>query len=901
MRNEFEEALAKQKTLPPRPDFCNACPIGHLTEGYVPVQKGTGRELWVGEAADEEDAKRGKPFAGGAGAWLNSMLRGAGIARSTLNIVNTIGCRPPQNVFPGSEKWTWTDGATARQGVEYCRQHHLEPALVQIEPSRVVALGDEALQATTGRKGILLWRGSPLPLRGKPQAGPKVMPTLHPTFLMRQASMFSVAVKDLKKSLELPPEHYELYPTLEALKAFHEPIVSFDFEWDEWSNITLCGIGGRPYKVLVVDFKEPYIAEIRRILEEAEVLIGHNLIDAEMAFVDKWGWNIKAKLHDTMLAQHLIQPDMKHALHFVASVFTTKVFWKGQGEEEEDQTGNIIPTGAQWKTWDSPDAIPREFGGYGGCFNSTEAFRLYNARDVDATLLAEPEIFRVLKNFGQESVYWNVSVPGAYICRDINATGLRIDPTRVKAIREDLEAQIGTTEQTLPEGLKPYEIEITKQIPAPEGTYKPKTLKCKGAKKSGTAHEPTTWVVETAGETLCPRCNKVFSPRLIQLKRIKVPGTKRIVPWNSTDKVMAYAKELGCREVLHQKSGNATGDKRARKIWGREYAEFTIVDVLKKLNTQRNSFAKEALMGLARVHFRLAITGTSEGRLACRGVYPANLNLQNQPKAIKKIFIPDQDGYGILSHDIVQGENMLTTWLAKDWARWERLNTPGYDEHCEIAALFFQRPVPKTIIDEKTGKEVENPLRKVGKVINHGRNYGLGERKSQDYLAAEGFNLSLGDVRAIIDIWKTLNKRTAEWQNETIYIAQRQSYLENPFGRRRWFQGRDFATKALAFLPASTLADMVLRMMIASYPSRFGKEILALGLPVVAEMVPGWRMMLQVHDDLVFTGPHETYLEQAHRTRAIMECQWRELDGFSFRVDTKYSTLSWGDTKSLAL
>jgi len=229
---------------------------------------------------------------------------------------------------------------------------------------------------------------------------------------------------------------------------------------------------------------------------------------------------------------------------------------------------------------------------------------------------------------------------------------------------------------------------------------------------------------------------------------------------------------------------------------------------------------------------------------------------------------------------------MLTAWLAKDWERWDRLNTPGFDEHSYMASRFFNQTVGP-----------DDPLRKPGKVINHGRNYGLGERKTQDYLALEGFTFSLADIREMINIWKKENRRTAEWQQETIFLAQKQSYLINPFGRRRWFQGRDFATKALAFLPASTLADMVLRMMIAHYPSRFSAELMALRLGVVADIVDGWRMALQVHDDLMLIGPDESHEEMARRSVAIMTQPWEELDGFHFRVESKYSTVSWGDAK----
>jgi len=825
---------------------------------------------------------------GGAGTWLNSLLRNARINRPSLNIINTIGCRPPENVYPGSEKWTWTSRADARAGVEYCRQHHLLPAVAAVAPSRIVALGGEALRALTPRQGILQWRGSPLPLRTSDGriGPPKVIPTLHPAYLMRQANLFSVAVQDVKKSLVLPPENYDLEPTIETVRKFTTTTFSFDFEWDESGRITLCGLSDRWYHAIVVPFCDPYIAELRRIFEAAECLIGHNIVDADTWYFQDLGWNVRARLHDTMLAQHLIQPDMRHGLGFVASVFTGKVFWKGTGEEVEDEDGTILPTGAQWKTWCSPDAIPREYGGYGGCTSGDEAWRLYNARDTDATLQAEAPIFKLLREFGQEPTYWNVSVPTAYICRDINRRGLRIDSSRLRNIRDEISSELSRVEAQLPEGLAPYEEPITKQVPAPPGTYRERQLSCKGTKRAGSSHERVEWSVSRPGPSNCSNCGREFNPVLKEVRRIKVPGTRRIVPWNSTDRVIAYAKSLGLKEVPHAKTGNSSGDKRARRIWGRQRTEFTLVDILKKLVTQRQSFAKEALLGLDWVQFRLSVIGTSEGRLACRGVWPANLNLQNQPKIIKKIFVPDKEGYGILSHDIVQGENMLTAWLAKDWERWDRLNTPGFDEHSYMASRFFNQTVGP-----------DDPLRKPGKVINHGRNYGLGERKTQDYLALEGFTFSLADIREMINIWKKENRRTAEWQQETIFLAQKQSYLINPFGRRRWFQGRDFATKALAFLPASTLADMVLRMMIAHYPSRFSAELMALRLGVVADIVDGWRMALQVHDDLMLIGPDESHEEMARRSVAIMTQPWEELDGFHFRVESKYSTVSWGDAK----
>jgi DNA polymerase I-like protein with 3'-5' exonuclease and polymerase domains len=765
-----------------------------------------------------------------------------------------------------------------------------------------VALGGHALKALTPRQGILIWRGSPLPLKGRLEEGPKVMPTLHPAYLMRSAGLFSVAVKDLQRGLALPPERYNLWPTLEDVRKFTSPVFSFDLEWDENLHPTICGLSDRFYNAIVVPWTWEFLPELKRIFEGAKKIIGHNIISADLKFLPS-DWHITAELHDTMLKQHLIQPDYRHNLGFVASVFTRKVFWKGTGEETEDDDGSFLATGAQWKTWNSPEAIPVRFGGYGGCQSPQEAFRLYNARDTDGEFQIDFPISNTLKTFGMEDVYWNVSVPVAFICREMSEQGVRIDPGKVGEIRTSLNTEIAKLEQTLPEGLKPYEQPITRNAPAPAGTYKQKIKKCKGNKKAGTKHDPVDITFDRPGTRRCPVCGaECESGPMVELKIVKVPDTKTITPWNSTPQVLAYAKSIGCKTVTNVKTGNVTADKNARKVWGREHTEFTIVDQLKKSVTLRNGFVRAEMLEVDRVYFNLLVHGTAEGRLSSSGRRPGiDPNIQNQPTVIRPIYIPDSPGFGILDIDISQGENMLTAWLAKDYERLERLRTPGYDEHAALATMCFGKPVTKS--------NENSYLRKPAKVINHGKNYGMGWEHMQTNLALEGFFYSAKDVKEMNEIWAKLNPGTARWQKETVELAKQQGYLVNPFGRKRFFQTRDYATKALAFLPASTLADVVLRMMIAHFPAGvdelskpiFQRAIHKLGLAVIGELVPGWRMMIQVHDSLVFCGPHETHMEQARRSKAIMTQSWKELNGFSLGVEAKYSTVSWGDVKTIEI
>ncbi len=867
------------------------------------------RQLLVGEAPGQDEAEAGKPFVGGSGAFLNNLLAKAGIDRNKITIANSICCRPPNNVYPTDFKWHHTSRADARAGVAYCQEHFLKPLVQGQEWDKIIAVGDQALQAVTNRRGILVWRGSPLPTKWD-NTQLKVIPTLHPAYLLRDMNMASVVVGDLRKKPQAVPEHYNLYATPNDLQNFSAPVVAFDFEWDRYENITICGISGRFYEAITGSWSGNNINEFRRIFESATDLVGHNIIGADTKYFTRMGWQIGARMHDTMLKQHLLQPSMKHGLGFVGSVFTNKMFWKGKGHEQEDADGNIVETKYQWRTWNTPDAIPRELGGYGGCTSDDEAFRLYNARDTDGSFQINTHLDTLLRKWNLEHVYWNVAVPISYICRDISDAGIRIDTGRLKAVRVELKQEIDELETTLPDGLAPIIMQVIRQVPAPVGTYRPKNIKCKGTKKAGTSHTPVTITVYNPGTIpQCHECGTVLrSPKLTLVKKIKVPGTELIRPYNSSPKVMAYARSVGLKIPVNRKRGTEAADVNARKGWGRTHAEFRILDKIKKLGTELNTFAKEEMENVDRLFFRLNPTGTSEGRFSSSGQRQGlDPNIQNQPPSIRKIYIPDRADYSFVELDYSSGENFLTAYLAGDNARLGRLRTPGYSEHLDLARQLFDCPdltKSKEDVREFWGQKLTGfQCYDIGKHANHGGNYGMTHVKLQEYMEGNGIFFSTKQCKDVIATRKAMNPETARWQDETIERAKRDGYLRNVFGRIRWFSTRDIATKALAFLPASTLADIIIRAMIAHYPTRFQQEIINLGLTKVGELCDNTSISAQIHDSLLIQGPTGTILEQASRSKTLMEQPWAELQGFNLSVEVKLGgpNVSWGELKGVQL
>ncbi len=879
-------------TRHPKPDFCQGCPITELTEGYVPLKDFGGDVLAVGSAPGEVEIETGIPFTGGTGAWWKALLRKAKLSFDSVSLTNVIGCHPPNNVFPMDQAWRLTDRETAKAAVAYCIDQHLRPAVRSKPWRKIYALGNEALNALTGRNAIKTWRGSPLQVQWEDRAvPPRVMPTLHPAAIARQADLFSVVVMDLQKSLTLPREWFNLNPTLQNLKDFHGTHLTFDLEWDEHDNITLCGFTDHPGYAWVYPFCEPYVAELKRVFEEATDLYGHNIVGADLPCFERLGWNVTARLHDTMLQQHLVQPDYPHGLGFVASIFTSAVHWKGRDTKSED-TDRAYP-GEQWRTWDSPNAIPREFGGYGGCATSGEAYRLYNARDVARNHEIVAPLAELLKRYNQEPVYWNVSLPAAHICSDLRQRGWPIDGARSKMIRDRLTSEITQLEKELPRELRTYYEPCFKHVPVPPGTYKPKVKTCKGLGKDGTSHAPVEIVISTPLSRTCPVCGKiVLSGKMPELKIKRVASTRRTVPWNSPPKVQAYADSIGCKVIEHKKTGRPTSDKTARKVWARKYPEFSIVNRILKRSKMVEAFARPSLEHETRLYFRLNVIGTAEGRFSCAGERKGiDLNVQQIPKVARTIFLPEQPGYALVQADWKSGENWLTAWIAKDDARLKRLGQSGYDEHADLASRFMGKSVVKD------GANAE--LRAVGKTCNHAMNYGMGERLLQSSLSDEGFDYSLPDIRDLRRQWELLNPGTASWQRDTIALARKQGFLTNVFGRTRWLTTKDLATKGLAFLPASTLADMMIRCMVALEPGRFVSELAELKLAHTEALPAGWILKTQVHDSLVASGPDATHREAAGVLERVMAQPWKELDGFALSVDVEYSTESWGDMKAL--
>src|SRR3990167_8437563 len=139
---------------------------------------------------------------------------GAGFDRSRFDIWNAVWCRPPGNVLEGS--------GYENESVAHCRSQHWGGL-----PSRarvVVPMGNVALAAFTGRKGILAARGY---VGGGP-SGTHLLPTVHPSFVQRGQSKYSAAfIHDIQKAVELARSGIRVEPANYIL----DPSPQRAYEW----------------------------------------------------------------------------------------------------------------------------------------------------------------------------------------------------------------------------------------------------------------------------------------------------------------------------------------------------------------------------------------------------------------------------------------------------------------------------------------------------------------------------------------------------------------------------------------------------------------------------------------------------------------------------------------------
>ncbi len=163
---------------------CTRCGLARTRNNVVP---GMGVEhpevLVIGEGPGHDEDMQGLPFVGKAGFLLDKMLAAIGLDRKTnCYIANIVKCRPPENRNPMPDE----------QAACYS---FLEAQIHILKPKMILCMGKIAIEKITGQNiSINAQHGEFFDYKGIP-----VMPTYHPSALLRNEELKRPAWEDLKK------------------------------------------------------------------------------------------------------------------------------------------------------------------------------------------------------------------------------------------------------------------------------------------------------------------------------------------------------------------------------------------------------------------------------------------------------------------------------------------------------------------------------------------------------------------------------------------------------------------------------------------------------------------------------------------------------------------------------
>lgn len=313
-------------------------------------------------------------------------------------------------------------------------------------------------------------------------------------------------------------------------------------------------------------------------------------------------------------------------------------------------------------------------------------------------------------------------------------------------------------------------------------------------------------------------------------------------------------ERLGLKPIKKTKTGFSTDEEVLTKLAAQHEVPQLIISY-RQLSKLKSTYV-DALIGLinpetGRVHTSFNQTVTATGRLSS-----SRPNLQNIPvrgsfaPRIREAFVAE-NGYRFLSADYSQIELRLVAHMSGDPVLLESF-TKGEDVHARTASEVFG--IMPGLVDPE--------MRRRAKAINFGIIYGMGA-----YGLASELGISMKEAQDYINSYFSHYSRVKELIDATVEEASERGYTVTLFGRRRFIPElkspvestvRFGARLAINTPIQGTAADMIKAAMI-----RISREL--------EERKLASRMILQIHDELVFEAAEEELGVVTELVRNAME------------------------------
>ncbi|OIN66496.1 DNA polymerase I [Exiguobacterium sp. KRL4] len=259
---------------------------------------------------------------------------------------------------------------------------------------------------------------------------------------------------------------------------------------------------------------------------------------------------------------------------------------------------------------------------------------------------------------------------------------------------------------------------------------------------------------------------------------------------------------------------------------------------LQKLQSTYVEGLQKVIKEDGKIHTRFAQTIAQTGRLSS-----VNPNLQNIPvrieegRKIRKAFVPSEPGWSLYAADYSQIELRVMAHMSEDKTLVQAFLDDA-DIHTQTASSVFG----------VESNDVTGNMRRQAKAVNFGIIYGI-----SDYGLSQNLNISRKEAQEFIDRYFELFPQIKLFMDAAIEKARMNGFVETLMNRRRNipdinsknFNLRGFAERTAINTPIQgSAADIIKKAMLDVHAALEQSPLQA-------------RLLLQVHDELIFEAPDE--------------------------------------------
>jgi uracil-DNA glycosylase family 4 len=693
---------------------------------------------------------------------INDCLRKAGISRNSCYITNVVKYQLPYNDFTKLH----LIGVDLAESIKSL----WEDEISQRKPKCILAVGDQALQATTGYSGILNYRGSILLAK---DGVTKVVPTIHPAALFSRGDSGGLeytyiklieadicrAVEESKTRKLILPERtldvchnsLELYKFFEKYKLLDKatvdiesincvPVcVGFAFNKHHAISVPLLKSIGRNKLTDMGDYELDEIWHLIDVQLRRLKLIGQNIKYDEFK-LSRIGFELPNIYSDTLIKTRVIFPELpKKRLNDQSSLWTREPYYKEEGKE--------FKLGKQ---------------------NVEQLFK-YNAKDCAVTFEIDEEQEKDLIALGDtyhvdlKKYYYEYMMKKHKFYLKMENNGFRVDMAKKKELSKRYTI-LAADEHARVTELVGHEVNVNSYPQMFSLLYK--ELKFKAMKRNPTSEDT---IVALLGNHAKTKEKKEILERILEERRIRTQKSRYINFSPDYDGRCKSSFNISATETCRSSTSILKKPIRPKKI------------------------------GLA-FH-----TISKHGRLA---------------KDIRSMFIPDE-GTVFIGADSSQAEARVVAVLSEDWDLLKAFDT--VDIHRRTAGLIFGYTSFLNLSEGKLSVvdilEKDGPERFCGKKTRHAGNYNMGKNRFMVEFNTDAqkfdINMSISEWRAgqMLDLFHSASPKIRDKFHQDIKdCLESTRCIIDPFGGIRIFNGRmddELFKEGYANIPQRTVAHLV--------------------------------------------------------------------------------------------